>query len=75
MEIETVIKRAFTLLTCDESAIKNIFELMKQDKKNETLEVSCCLLEKIGVCIYDQKISEGEIMDALYHINLIAGTN
>lgn len=75
LEIETVIKRAFTFLTFDESAIKNIFELMKQDKKNETLEVSCCLLEKIGVCIYDQKISEGEIMDALYHINLIAGTN
>ena len=75
LEIENVIKRAFAFLSFDENAIKNIFELMKQDKKNNTEEVSCCLLEKIGVCIYDQKISQGEIMDALYHINLLAGTN
>lgn len=75
LEIETIIKRAYTFLTFDENAIKNIFELMKQDKKNDSSEVSCCLLKKIGNCVYDQKISEGEIMDALYHINLLAGTN
>ena len=55
-EIETVIKRAFTFLTFDESAIKNIFELMKRGLLYES---HLCWLGTIvtsSICL-DQKSS------------------
>ena len=39
--------------------------LLKQDKKNIDTEVSFSLLEKIGSCTYDQKVSTAQIIRSM----------
>ena len=75
LQIENSINRIIDFIPFDKEAINQIYQLMKQDKKNKGNQILSCLLIKIGECQYDQEISEAEFMDAMYHLNLIAGTN
>ncbi|MDG1842415.1 MAG: 3-dehydroquinate synthase [Crocinitomicaceae bacterium] len=75
LQIENAINRIIDFIPFDKEAINEIYELMKQDKKNKGDQVLSCLLIKIGECQYDKDISEAEVMDAMYHLNLLAGTN
>ena len=54
-EIAACIKRHFTLHIPTE--IDAVWSLMQQDKKNQNGEVRCCLLSKIGTCVYDQTLT------------------
>ena len=49
--------------------IRPIAQLTTQDKKNVGGEVKCTLLKKIGEGIYDIKLGQTEVHDALSHYN------
>ena len=48
----------------------NIIALMKNDKKNDKGLILSCLLENIGEGVYNQVISEDQIIDALNYLVL-----
>mgnify|MGYP003948783589 CR=1 FL=1 len=73
--IESVIRKLVPFIAFDQNSINDIYEIMKQDKKNENSKILCCLLSSMGKCEYNQNISEAEVMDAMYHLNLLAGSN
>ena len=49
--------------------MRPIAQLTTQDKKNVGGEVKCTLLKKIGEGIYDIKLGQTEVQDALSHYN------
>ena len=74
MDIENCIRRSFHFISLDATEIEGIIELIQQDKKNSANAINCSLLQGIGNCIYDQKISNQEIGNALFHLNLLASS-
>jgi 3-dehydroquinate synthase len=74
MDIENCIRRSFHFISLDATEIEGIIELIQQDKKNTANTINCSLLKGIGNCIYDQKISNQEIGNALFHLNLLASS-
>ena len=64
-EIQVTLLAIFPLIDFGKDDIANIIELMKNDKKNFEGEIKSCLLEEIGVCVFDQTITEPEIREAL----------
>ncbi len=51
--------------------MKNLMELMGQDKKNVGNEINFSLLEKIGKCVYDMKVDEKMIAAAIDFYNTL----
>lgn len=47
--------------------VKEIIKLMAFDKKNDGGRIMCSLLDRLGSCLYDQEISEKEIVGALMY--------
>jgi 3-dehydroquinate synthase len=74
LDIENCIRRSFHFISLDANEINGIIKLIQQDKKNNSKEINCSLLSGIGNCIYDQKISNQEIANALFHLNLLASS-
>ena len=71
-EIEQLITNKFPLIQLDEVAIKEIIQIAKNDKKNESGKIFCALLNRIGNCSIDNEIQENEIADALFYLNKFA---
>ncbi len=71
-EIEELITSRFTMIQLDEEAIKEIIQIAKNDKKNESGKIFCALLNRIGNCSIDNEIQENEIADALFYLNKFA---
>jgi len=74
LDIENCIRRSFHFISFDANEIQGIIEVIQQDKKNTGKGINCSLLKGIGNCIYDQKISNQEIANALFHLNLLASS-
>lgn len=63
--IVTMIDRNYTRLLIDPNHFKALIELMKQDKKNEGVEINCTLLKEIGLAVINQEIKEEQILESL----------
>lgn len=65
-EIEKMILAWFPIPTIKISDIPGVLELLHNDKKNHSGKIQCCILERIGLCNYDQPIDE-----QLFHESLV----
>lgn len=65
MEIEEFIYTIYGIIKINEEDFSAIAKLTLQDKKNKGNQVKASLLNKIGECIYDQKITQSEIIKSL----------
>jgi 3-dehydroquinate synthase len=74
LDIENCIRRSFHFISINADEITEIIKLIKNDKKNIDDNIKCCLLSGIGNCIYDQIITEQEVANALFHLNLLASS-
>lgn len=69
--IQQYILDNFDLFPIDESDFDELLDLMHQDKKNSDSEISFVLLKAIGQPIYNQNVSEEDIVIALkYYASL-----
>jgi len=74
LDIENCIRRSFHFISINAEEITEIIQLIRNDKKNDNDEIKCCLLEGIGNCIFDQVVTEQEVANALFHLNLLASS-
>ena len=74
LDIENCIRRSFHFISISAEEIKEILKLINNDKKNSEDKIKCCLLTGIGSCLYDQVVSEDEIANSLFHLNLLASS-
>lgn len=64
-EINDFLKDKFPPFQLKASSLKEILKLIYNDKKNSDGMIKCTLLKGIGEAVYDQSISDLEILDAL----------
>ncbi len=67
-EIEQAILDWFPIYSLENTDIPLIISLLKNDKKNHSGKIQCCLLTEIGNCIFDQAVEEQEFYDAFLHL-------
>jgi 3-dehydroquinate synthase len=68
VEIEQMILAWFPIPQITMGDIKGIVELLYNDKKNHSGKIQCCLLDKIGNCIYNQTVEESTFIDAFVYL-------
>lgn len=64
-EIQEKLLAIFPLFDFEKEDIPMMIEIMKNDKKNFNSEIKCCLLQEIGVCLFDQTVTDAEVREAL----------
>jgi 3-dehydroquinate synthase len=74
LDIENCIGRSFHFISISAEEITEILKLIQNDKKNSEDQLKCCLLSGIGSCLYDQVVTEDEIANSLFHLNLLASS-
>lgn len=74
IDIENCIRRSFHFISITAEQISEILKLIHKDKKNSDNQIKCCLLSGIGSCLYDQVVTEDEIANSLFHLNLLASS-
>ncbi len=74
IDIENCIRRSFHFISITAEQISEILKLIHNDKKNSDNQIKCCLLSGIGSCLYDQVVTEDEIANSLFHLNLLASS-
>lgn len=67
-EIEQLILAWFPIPQITMADMEGIVELLYNDKKNHSGKIQCCLLDRIGHCLYDQPIEEGDFVEALVYL-------
>ena len=70
-EIEAVIVRNFPMIQLTDEEIKDVIEIMKNDKKNNGSAINFVLLDKIGEAVININLKQKEIGEALFHLNLL----
>lgn len=66
--IEKVILEWFPVPQISMADLQGIMELMRNDKKNHSGKIQCCLLDEIGNCLFDQPVEEAVLTDALVYL-------
>lgn len=75
-QIEQLILSWYPIPQMAMNDVSKIIELLYNDKKNHSGKIQCCLLDKIGNCLYDQAVEESYFADALvYLINKTVSLN
>jgi len=74
IDIENCIRRSFHFISISAEEITEILKLVHNDKKNSEDQIKCCLISGIGSCLYDQIVTENEIANSLFHLNLLASS-
>ena len=74
IDIENCIRRSFHFISISAEEITEILKLVHNDKKNSEDQIKCCLISGIGTCLYDQIVTEDEIANSLFHLNLLASS-
>jgi len=64
-EIKTHITKTYPAFTLDEDCFEDLLKLMGNDKKNRSGKLQMVLLKGIGNAVYDQAVSDEEILSAL----------
>ncbi len=66
--IENLILESFPLVYIEDENLDAIYEIMLNDKKNDSQDVSCVLLKAIGVAVVDQHLSKLECIEGLIYL-------
>lgn len=64
-EIKDFIRSKYPKFTLSEDSFKELLKLMRNDKKNRQNQIQMVLLDGIGNAVYDQEVSDAEILDGL----------
>ena len=67
-EIESFLINLYPMIDLPQEDFGSILALMKNDKKNDNGLILSCLLENIGEGVYNQVVSEDQIIDALNYL-------
>lgn len=67
-EIESFLINLYPMIDLEKENFGNVVALMKNDKKNNNGLILSCLLENIGEGIYNQVVSEKQIIDTLNYL-------
>lgn len=70
-DISNFIKATYPVHFIKPQSFKSILELMKSDKKNEHGQINFSLLESIGKCEFNCKVSEKDITDSLLYYSSV----
>ena len=68
LEIQTILLKVFPKIPFQKENISELIELMRNDKKNFEGEIKCCVLTKIGECIFDQNVGETELNEVFNYL-------
>ncbi len=68
--ITTYINAVYPKHNIKENSFNNLLALMQSDKKNEEGNILFSLLEKIGHCTFNCKVSQTDILESLKYYNL-----
>lgn len=68
-EIKENILKFYTPIKIPKNIYPNLFEWLAHDKKNVAKTINFSLLTSIGTCVYDIKVTEEQIIEALDFIN------
>ncbi len=68
-QIEKVLLMHYFPIDLSNESLNEIYQLMKNDKKNKNGEIKCVLLISIGQSVINKTISELEIIDSLEYLN------
>lgn len=68
LEIQVILTTVFPAIPFQKEDIPMLIELMKNDKKNFEGEIKCCVLTKIGECIFDQNVGEKELNEVFEYL-------
>ena len=71
-EVESTIIRSFPMVSLSPENIKEIIQLMYQDKKNSKNKILCTLLTGIGKADFNFELNENEIGNSLLHLTILA---
>lgn len=66
-EIEPLILSHYPMPKLTDANIQEMVGMASNDKKNSKGRISCCLLNKIGECTYDNFLSEENFMEMFMH--------
>lgn len=69
-EIRTYISNVYPAYKIKEKSFDQLLSLMQSDKKNEHGNILFSLLENIGKCTYNCRVSESDIRESLEYYNL-----
>lgn len=70
-DIANYIRAIYPKYTIKEKSFKTLLSLMQSDKKNEDGYILFSLLEKIGHCSYNCKVTDADILESLKYYNLL----
>jgi 3-dehydroquinate synthase len=73
-DITKYISTIYPKYNIKEKSFKSLLNLMQSDKKNEEGHILFSLLDKIGHCTFNFKVTNNDIIDSLLHYNTIYGT-
>jgi 3-dehydroquinate synthase len=68
-EVRQYITSVYPKYTIKEKSFKTLLELMQSDKKNEHGNILFSLLESIGQCTYNCRVTENDILESLNYYN------
>ncbi len=75
LEITNYLSQIVDYVALTDEAKKRVFELIKNDKKNDQSSIRCVLLNGIGDVKIDEAITEAEVHDALQCIDNVYSGN
>ena len=70
-DISGYILRNFPKYQITESSFKQLLELMQSDKKNENGQIMFSLLNSIGSCAFNCRVSESNILESMTYYNTL----
>lgn len=71
-DITTYLKRLYPAYTINPESFDTLIELMQSDKKNEGGFILFSLLEKIGHCTFNCKVTDKDIIESLDYYNRLS---
>lgn len=68
-DISTYIRSIYPKYTIKENSFKSLLKLMESDKKNEDGQIMFSLLDKIGQCTFNCRVTTDDILNSLTYYN------
>ena len=73
-DVTAYIAKVYPKYTIKEKSFDALINLMRSDKKNEEGHILFSLLEKIGQCTFNCRVTDTDIIESLRYYNTIYGT-
>lgn len=75
LDVSNYVTQIYGYIPLAEEDKNGVLELLHNDKKNTPNAIRCALLKEIGVCVYDEVITEKEAYEALLFVDSVYTLN